>query len=80
MSVLLENRNLMAESRYYISPVFRWEPCLLKLMATRGTEKDAEEEQIHFQKVITAIQKYAPYTVCPCALTHHAAVLKTWDR
>ncbi|KAH9996103.1 N2227-domain-containing protein [Russula vinacea] len=32
-------------------------------MATRGTEKEAEEEQIHFQNVITAIQQYAPYTL-----------------
>ena len=49
-------------------------------MATRGTEKEAEEEQVHFQNVIMAIQQYAPYTVCPCALTHHVAVLNTWAR
>jgi hypothetical protein len=37
---------------------------------TRDTETEAAEEQIHFQNVITTIQQYAPYTVCPCALTH----------
>jgi carnosine N-methyltransferase len=47
----------------------------LKLMATKDTEKVDEEEQMHFQNVITAIQQYAPYTVCPCALTHAAVVL-----
>ena len=41
---------------------------LFRSMATRGTEKEAEEEQIHFQNVITAIQQYAPYTVCPFVL------------
>ncbi len=40
---------------------------LFKLMASRDTEKEAEEERIHFQNVITAFQQYAPYTVCPCA-------------
>ncbi len=33
-------------------------------MAARDTEKEAEEEQMHFQNVITAIQQYSPYTVC----------------
>ena len=37
---------------------------------TRDTETDAEEEQIHFENVITTIQQYASYTVGPCALTH----------
>ena len=38
-------------------------------MATSGTEKEVEEEQIHFQNVITAIQQYAPYTVCSIVLS-----------
>lgn len=32
-------------------------------MATRDIEKKADEEQIHFQNVITAFQRYAPYTL-----------------
>ncbi|KAF8263276.1 N2227-like protein-domain-containing protein [Lactarius quietus] len=32
-------------------------------MATRDTAKEADEEQIHFQNVITAFQRYASYTL-----------------
>ena len=32
-------------------------------MATKDIEKEADEEQLHFQNVITAFQRYAPYTV-----------------
>ena len=39
-----------------------------KLMAPKDAEKEAQEERIHFQNVVTAFQQYAPYTVCPCAL------------
>ena len=38
-------------------------------MVLRDTETEAEEEQIHFQNVITTIQQYVSYTVCPRALT-----------
>ena len=31
--------------------------------------------QVHFQNVITAIQQYVLYTVCPYALTAHIAIL-----
>lgn len=37
--------------------------CSFFLMATKDIEKEAGEEQIHFQKVITAFQRYAPFTV-----------------
>lgn len=43
------------------------------VMVSRDSE--AEEEQIHFQNVITTIQQYASYTVCPCALTTHTTLL-----
>ena len=39
-----------------------------KLMAPKDAEKEAQEERIHFQNVVTAFQQYAPYTVCSCAL------------
>ena len=39
-----------------------------KLMAPKDAEKEAQEERIHFQNVVTAFQQYAPYTVCPIAL------------
>ncbi|KAH9045932.1 N2227-domain-containing protein [Lactarius hengduanensis] len=32
-------------------------------MATRHIEKEVEEEQVHFQNVITAFQRYATYTL-----------------
>ncbi|KAH9077810.1 N2227-domain-containing protein [Lactarius deliciosus] len=32
-------------------------------MATRHIEKEAEEEQVHFQNVITAFRRYATYTL-----------------
>jgi hypothetical protein len=32
-------------------------------MATRDVEKVAEEEHAHFQNVVIAFQRYAPYTV-----------------
>ncbi|KAI9438377.1 N2227-domain-containing protein [Lactarius indigo] len=32
-------------------------------MATRDIEKEAEEEQVHFQNVVTAFQRYATYTL-----------------
>lgn len=41
----------------------------------RETETEAEEEQIHFRNVITTIQQYTSYTVCPCALITHTVVL-----
>lgn len=44
-------------------------------MVSRGTETEAEEEQVHFQNVITTIQQYASYTVCLCALTTYSVVL-----
>src|SRR6266702_811596 len=40
------------------------------LMATRDIEKEAEEEQVHFQNVITAFQQYAPYTVSALVCAH----------
>jgi hypothetical protein len=43
-------------------------------MVSRDTETEAEEEQMHFQNVITTIQQYASYTVCQCALTTHTVV------
>ncbi len=39
-------------------------------MATRDIEKEAEEEQVHFQNVITAFQQYAPYTVSALVCAH----------
>ena len=45
------------------------------VMVSRDTETEAEEEQIHFQNVITTIQQYASHTVCPCALATHPVVL-----
>jgi hypothetical protein len=42
---------------------------------TRDTETEVEEEQIHFQNVITTVQQYASYAVCLCALTAHIVVL-----
>lgn len=34
-------------------------------MATGLSENHVEQEQIHFQNVITAFKKYAPYAVRP---------------
>ena len=39
-------------------------------MATEDIEKVAEEDHIHFQKVITAFQQYARYTVCALVCAH----------
>jgi hypothetical protein len=44
--------------------------CRFFLMATRDIEKKADEEQIHFQNVITAFQRYAPYTVSALVRAH----------
>jgi hypothetical protein len=47
--------------------------CHWLVMVLRDTETEVEE-QIHFQNVITTIQQYASYTVCPCALTHRVVL------
>jgi hypothetical protein len=46
-------------------------------MAARDIEKDAEEEQVHFQNVITAFQQYAPYSVGALRLAQVALLLNT---
>ena len=48
-------------------------------MVSRDIESEAEEEKIQFQNIITTIQQYASYTVCPCALTIHLVVLNVGE-
>lgn len=42
-------------------------------------EKEAEEEQIHFQNVIAAFQRYAPFTVSAFVCAPHQNISDTFN-
>ena len=69
-----QRQRLDKTSHVFLHTLSQLTACHNLVMVSRDTKTEAEEEQLHFQNVITTIRQYSSYTVCLCALTTHPVV------